>query len=371
MFYLISTDKSRLDGISRALKECEMEFQSFEWNTFNKIEKGIYIIENFPDDPKYGIKIDKLIESGNHIISIAHNSSYTQFSDKSILKLAPCSGLKEIKAVLVWLDAQSNSTQQLQDLNHQLNSRTRQIVTELSLASELQKNLLPKHFPDDLPINFEKKYLPHAYIGGDFFDIIRLSNSEIGILIADVSGHGVAAAFITAMLKSVFNYFAPGVHSPAKTLSLLNQEFVNRIHDNYITAFYAIVDTKQMTCKWCNAGHPRQLLFRKNGKIIEISELRNRSFFIGMFDQTVYEDEEIQLKPGDRFLFYTDGIIELNNSDGKPFGLNRVKNIFIKNSDLGISNISNDLMQELMMYMPGSVFEDDITLLIMEIMEDL
>ena len=144
MFYLVSTEKDRLDNIASGLEEFELDFVSYDWDDLNKIVKGIYIIENFPEDSKYWPKIEELLSSGNHIISISQNPFLSKFPDKTILKLSPGSQIKEIKSVLVWLDAQSNSTLELKSLNERLNSRTREMVTELSLASELQKNLLPK-----------------------------------------------------------------------------------------------------------------------------------------------------------------------------------------------------------------------------------
>lgn len=258
---------------------------------------------------------------------------------------------------------------ELKNAMEQLDKRNNQIIKELSLASDLQKSLIPKNFPADLPLNFSQKYLPYAYIGGDFFEIIRLDKDKIGIIITDVSGHGVSSAFITAMFKTAFYHFAKDDCSPASTLSKLNKEFCATLHtEHYLTAFYAVFDTMEMKCIYCNAGHPGQLLICESGDIIELTTM---GFFIGMFEGTEYEEKVIDLNPGDRIIYFTDGIIEIENDSGEQFGKDNLKKIFLENREMDISNISNLVIQELMMYMASETFQDDITLLIIEIMESI
>jgi len=251
----------------------------------------------------------------------------------------------------------------------ELEKKNRQIVEELSLASELQKSLLPKEFPADLPLDFAHKYIPYAYIGGDFFDIVRLDKSKIGIIIADVSGHGVSSAFITTMFKSQFDIFGPKSLSPAETLANLNREFTSMIHtEHYITAFYSIIDTENMVCTYCNAGHPNQLLFRDSGEVVELSTM---GFFLGMFEGIEYEDKTINLESGDRILYNTDGIIETTNAEGEQFGKENIIKVMRDNKDNDLETVSNNLLSEIMMYMSDPTFQDDITILLTEVIETL
>ncbi|GEM_PF-1339350 len=258
---------------------------------------------------------------------------------------------------------------ELKHAMEELEKKNRQIVEELSLASELQKSLLPKEFPSDLPLNFAHKYIPYAYIGGDFFDVKRLDKSRVGIVIADVSGHGVSSAFITTMFKSQFDNIAADSKTPAETLSRLNKEFSNSIHtEHYITAFYSVIDTETMKMYYSNAGHPNQLLFRENSEVLELSTM---GFFLGMFEGTEYEDKEIDLLPGDRILYNTDGILETANEEGKQFGKEGVIRIFRENLDKDIDDLSNMILSELVMFMAETTFQDDITILITEVIENL
>ena len=258
---------------------------------------------------------------------------------------------------------------ELKRILEELEKKNRQIVEELSLAAELQTSLLPKEFPSDLPLNFAHKYIPYAYVGGDFFDIVRLDKNKIGIIIADVSGHGVSSAFITTMFKSQFDIYGPKSESPAETLSILNKVFVSMIHtEHYITAFYVVIDTDKMICTYCNAGHPNQLLFKDNGEVIEMSSM---GFFLGMFEGTEYEDKEVQLEAGDRILFTTDGIIETIDAEGKQFGKDNIIRVINQNRDNDLETISNNLLSEIIMYMADPTFQDDITILLTEVIESL
>jgi hypothetical protein len=126
---------------------------------------------------------------------------------------------------------------ELRQLVAVMEERSREVTEELRLAADVQKSIVPTTFPSHLPLAFAHKYLPYAYIGGDFFDVVQLDEDHLGIIIADVSGHGVPAAFITTMLKGAFAACAS--RSSAATLHALNRTFCESIHtDHYITAFY-------------------------------------------------------------------------------------------------------------------------------------
>jgi serine phosphatase RsbU (regulator of sigma subunit) len=260
-------------------------------------------------------------------------------------------------------------TVELTTAMNELSYRNKKFTEELTLASELQKSFLPKEYPADLPLDFAHKYMPCEYIGGDLFEIIRLDQHKLGIIIADVSGHGVAAALLTAMFKSAFHHFAEGCFSPETTLYNIHKEFLETIHtEHYITAFYTVIDTESMMCKFCSAGHPKQILQRKQGDVVELS---TTGFFIGIFEDTKFEVEEVELYPGDRFFFYTDGIIECLNEYGKKFGKENLLRVIGQGVDNDIAMVSNNIISELMNYTAELRFSDDITLLITEIIESI
>lgn len=258
---------------------------------------------------------------------------------------------------------------ELSEAKKMLERRNKEIMTELNLASEFQKSMLPKEFPNDLPLTFSHKYIPFLTVGGDFYDYILLDDHTIGLVISDASGHGVASAFLTAMFKSAFTHIAPNRYSPAEVLSLLNKEFCHTIHtDHYITAFYTIIDINTLECTYCNAGHPKQILYRNDHTFEELGTL---GFFIGMFDKTEYEDKTAKLFPGDKLCLFTDGILETQDDSGEQFNRERIIEILNTFPDINPDDLSNLLILRLIEFMKGSSFNDDVTFFMTEVMESL
>lgn len=256
-------------------------------------------------------------------------------------------------------------TARLKQTTAELDSKNQRIKEELALANIIQNNMLPKQFPAAFPISFAHKYIPHEYIGGDFFEVIELDENHLGILIADVSGHGVSSALITAMLKSSFTHAARGCLSPSAVLSTINREFTNIMRsEHYITGFYCIIDTEAFTACFANAGHPKQLLLRTDGRIEHIGA---NGFFLGMFEQTQYDENSVSLEPGDRIIFFTDGIIECPNARGVNFGKDNLIKILTHNANDDIEELSKRVIVELISHNTAYRFPDDITLLIAEI----
>ncbi|MBN2353140.1 MAG: serine/threonine-protein phosphatase [Spirochaetales bacterium] len=256
-------------------------------------------------------------------------------------------------------------TKRLKATRDELDLKNKKMTEELALANIIQNSLLPKEFPRDVPLNFSHKYIPHEYIGGDFFEILQVDERHLGILIADVSGHGVSSALITAMLKSTFIHAARDCLSPGRVLRKVNVDFTRVMRtEHYITAFYTVIDTESYKLTYAAAGHPRQLILRKGAPAEPIGA---NGFFLGMFESTVYDEKSITLDPGDRLIFFTDGLIECPNSEGRHFGAENLKRVIETHRDEDIESLSKNLIVELIAYMADARFPDDVTLLIGEI----
>ena len=257
----------------------------------------------------------------------------------------------------------------LKQAMHILEQRNRQIINEMNLAVELQKSLLPKSYPAGDLISFTHRYIPMAMVGGDFFDIKQLDENLVAIIISDVSGHGVAPAFITAMIRSSFDYLSSKERSPAAVIGLLNAEFAKIIEtDHYVTAFYAIFDFNTMTCRYCNAGHPHQLIIHADGSH---SEMAANNPIIGMLDQFDYQDSELPFSQGDLLCFFTDGIIESRNVEDRMFGTEGIVEALHQASNGSLEDSADHVLTELIQFMKDPYFEDDITILLGQILETI
>lgn len=273
---------------------------------------------------------------------------------------------RELEAINVKLKRRSH---RLKKAIQVLEERNKQIIADMNLAVELQKSLLPKVYPDSDQVVFTHRYIPMAMVGGDFFDIIALERNRIGIMISDVSGHGIAPAFITAMIKSSFDYLVAKDDSPASVLRRLNEEFSKIIEtDHYVTACYAVFDFDLMTCTYCNAGHPPQLLAHRDGTF---TELEATNPIIGMLDDFEYEECVVPFSGGDIFCFYTDGVIEARAANEQLFGVEGIKRSVAASMNESIDGMADNLLTDLIQFMKDPYFEDDITMLFGQTIESL
>ena len=263
-----------------------------------------------------------------------------------------------------------NHLKDAKNANTKLEEQNKQIQEELTLASELQMSLLPRNIPEDLPIEFVSRYLPYTYIGGDFFDFIRLKDNRVCIMIADAAGHGITSALIISMFKISFEYYAMQLTDIEKIVTNVNREFCKSIthSDSYITGFFIVIDLETLKIQYLSAGHPSMVLFRKTK---EVENLNTDGFFIGMFENTKYEVKETILNPGDSIMLFTDGIIEVQDEKELPYGKQRLLDLIMENWDYSINEKINKILDDLILYSNRPTFDDDITIVWFETIESL
>ena len=250
-----------------------------------------------------------------------------------------------------------------------LDGANKQLVDELNLASELQKSLLPRSYPNDVPLEFAHKFIPLNSIGGDFFDVLRLDERTLGMVIADVSGHGVGPALITAMFKSSFGFESKGQRSPAALMTALNEELGSILTTgHYVTAFAAILDTESLEMKYCSAGHPNQLLIRADGESLELATM---GFLLGMMSGMDYEEKSVTLDSGDTLVLFTDGVFESPDLEGEPFGREGILKSVVSRLGSGVGELSDGLLSDLLSWTQGTEASDDMTILMTQVIESL
>jgi serine phosphatase RsbU (regulator of sigma subunit) len=259
----------------------------------------------------------------------------------------------------------ASALKKLEVANQKLSEMYRTLNSELELASILQKSLIPKPPEEHERLRFAFHYEPMGYVGGDYYDLVDIKNRKKGVLLADVSGHGVSSAFIAAMLKISFKNYAPGTESPADVLSKLNREYCSMIQTgDYVTAFYAIFDTSQGKIVYSGAGHPKPLFqHRKN----DVELLSSEGFFIGMFESADYADSVVPFDEGDRFLAYTDGIIEAYSEEkNEQFGEKRLLGSFNRYKSKPLDQMLQLIIQDVKKFMHKSSFYDDFAMVAVE-----
>jgi sigma-B regulation protein RsbU (phosphoserine phosphatase) len=249
----------------------------------------------------------------------------------------------------------------------ELEKRNKIMEKDLFLAKRIQENILPKKNPDFKGVKFFSTYIPVDQLGGDFFDYITIDDDNIGILICDVSGHGVSAAFITSMIKSSTDMSKKQLLSPALFLKRLKKRMLPLLKDKYFTAFYGVIKNKDKCLIYSNAAHVPQLIYRKD---CSVEELYMPSYFIGLFEDEKgdFEEKTVGLSTGDKIIFYTDGLIDtLRTAEdasqsamiGKLTKIVCSKNY--KNPESLVKNIIDEAKKS------STSFKDDIALIVSEI----
>jgi phosphoserine phosphatase RsbU/P len=298
-------------------------------------------------------------------IEAARSEGRAQRSEESRLLLAERRA-RELASANELLEAQAN---ELRQALGSLDAANRLLTEELNLASELQMSLLPRSYPVDAPIEFAHKFMPLQSIGGDFFDVTPLSGHRLGLVIADVSGHGVGPALVAAMFKGAFSLESRVEESPAALMAALNMQMGAALTTgHYITAFTAIIDTETLEMRYCSAGHPKQLLVKADGRALELSTM---GFFLGMGENVEYEEKSLSLEGGDALVLFTDGLFESPDASGRQFGREGILRSVASRLGSSSAELSSGIFSDLLDWTRGVESTDDVTLLVAQVIESL
>ena len=191
---------------------------------------------------------------------------------------------------------------------------------ELEVAKRIQLSILPTHFPASHHFKVAARYVPMTSVAGDFYDFHVSEEDKAGLLIADVSGHGVPAALIASMVKLAATSQREHSAQPAKLLAGMNTTLFGNTQNQFVTAAYVHLDALSGDMHYAAAGHPPMLLLR-DGKITAVEE---NGLVLALFSSAAYTSITQPLMKGDRLLLYTDGIIEAENAHEEAFGHDRL-----------------------------------------------
>jgi phosphoserine phosphatase RsbU/P len=244
------------------------------------------------------------------------------------------------------------------------------VEREMAAAREIQSSILPAKTPQVPQLKIAARYSPMTSVAGDFYDFSSIDPNGVGILVADVAGHGVPAALIASMVKVAFASQEPHAQDPSRVLSGLNQTFCKQLRGQYLTAAYVFVDPIHYSAAYSGAGHPALMIWRAAGQKVERYE--NNGFFLGFRSSESYPRLDIPLSPGDRLLLYTDGLLDANNHAGESFG-DHIDFYIAAHRDLSTDLFADALLADLYAWTAapdGYRQEDDLTLLVVDFIPD-
>ena len=232
---------------------------------------------------------------------------------------------------------------------------------ELQIARNVQTSLIPSNLPAGEGIEFATLFEPSAAIGGDYFDVLRLTETEIAVVIADVSGHGLSTGLRMAMLKAALLILIEETRDPEEILRRLDSVVRNNDGRTFVTATLAIVDLARGTLRLTNAGHPPTYLIRGR----QVQEIMLPGSPLGGLGQT-YGKATVPMEPGDLVVWLSDGLIEAADGDSEPFGYDRVvETLAAGRAGQNATDVRDRLLSAIGRHVGNLPPDDDRTLVVM------
>jgi phosphoserine phosphatase RsbU/P len=240
------------------------------------------------------------------------------------------------------------------------------IENELETARHIQSSILPDRVPEIDNLSIVANYQPMAAVAGDFYEFICIDSKHAGFLVTDVSGHGVPAALIASMIKIAVQSVVDSAHDPAKVMQLLNKILGNQLQGQFVTASYLYIDLTTGQASYSAAGHPPLLYWDSSAKKLNLIE--SNGLPIGVMKEIEYPSLKISFNSGDRYILYTDGLIEAEDLNHAAFGDRRLSEVIQSQANSSVEKISSAIQEELKKWQQKSDSQqDDITWIILGI----
>jgi PAS domain S-box-containing protein len=236
------------------------------------------------------------------------------------------------------------------------------MVNDLERAKAIQELALEQDVPDDPRVTFTTHYIPHGIVGGDYYAIRKLDDDRYGLMLADVTGHGIAAALYTMHLSSLWNRHHALLDSPVEFAARMNNELAHVVKSDqaFATAVCGLVDLENRVFRYTGAGGPQVLLAHSDGthELLDTSGLP-----LAIMEDAPYEEASAPIQEGDRLLLFSDGAVEVANSDEELLGVDGLVGIL---TDQGYpqAGIRMDALEEALLKHSNAIrLEDDLTLI--------
>jgi phosphoserine phosphatase RsbU/P len=246
--------------------------------------------------------------------------------------------------------------------------KSESISAQLQSARSIQKRFIPQQadFPSRPELRVAGYYQSMDKVGGDLYDILRCGKNAYGLLIADVSGHGVPASLITALIKVAFQSSSGYFVSPSDTCAQVNSRLLSILQDLcfFVTAFYAVLNLETGSLSYVNAGHNPAILFRPGTQGYELLEPSGP--ILGVDESAQFETKTITLEPGSRLTLYTDGIVEARDPLGHEFGVESLARSLARSRVLPVGEAVDHAVADLGSFCMSAPLEDDRSVLCLD-----
>jgi sigma-B regulation protein RsbU (phosphoserine phosphatase) len=265
----------------------------------------------------------------------------------------------------------------------ELRKKNEILEDDLKMARDIQQAILPQQYPTFPPgvaeesslLRFSHRYHPTGQVGGDFFNVLALSDTKAGLFICDVMGHGVRSALVTAMVRGLVEELRPIALDPGQLLTRINSDLRAILQQTgtplFTTALYLVADLERRQILFSNAGHPKPFLIHRLKGTVEV--LRNADGkarpALGLFAESIYPTASCELAAGDLVMLFTDGLYEVEGKDGAQFSQDLLLEAVRKHAALHGAEMFAAMLGEIQLFSASHEFSDDVCLVGMEVSE--
>lgn len=338
---------------------------------------GRTILDFFPSARGQQAMADdqKVLSSGQPIL----NQEKSDFGSRGEVHWALTTKvpLRDLKQQIVGLVGISHDITRRKRAEEELQRRTDEMEADVLMARQVQETFLPRAYPvfprgvpaDSSALRFAHRYIPAATLGGDFFNIVQLSDTKCGVLVCDVMGHGVRAGLLTALIRGVVGELGDRAEDPAKVLAEINRSLTPILEQTgqpiFATTFFGVVDTAAETIVYANAGHPAPVLRLASGVTLRLDH-SDPEPAAGLIPDFRYTRREHSFSPGDLLLGYTDGVIEAPDAADRFYGEERLTALIAENPAESGEQLCSRLVADIAAYSGRTVFDDDVCVVVIE-----
>lgn len=257
----------------------------------------------------------------------------------------------------------------IENQNRQLKKHNQYMTREMQIASSIQQAILPKNLPTLPGAQLYGQCRQINGVGGDYFDILPVDRNKVALVVADVSGHGVAASLLTTMLKVYLENGILQTADPGEILLLVNGQLCRFIQGTglFISAILMIADTEKRRLSFSSVGHQSYLCLTGDGRFRQLDGDRV-SPVLGLDKKTRYQSSSFGLEPGDHLFLFTDGLTEARNPDGRFWGDEGLKAAIVRSAALPAEVSNQSIFADLETFCEGAPANDDRTLLNLKIL---
>jgi serine phosphatase RsbU (regulator of sigma subunit) len=254
----------------------------------------------------------------------------------------------------------------IQNENLQLETVARErLEYEFHLARQIQQTFLPEQLPDFDNWELAAYWRPARQVCGDFYDVFKLPNGELGLIIADVSDKGIPAALFMAVTRTLLRAVILEVSSPSEVLQRINDLLIPENQQGmFVTIVYAVLSLETGKLTYANAGHNPPFVISSDN--LEIESLNRTGMALGIVENTKIDERVIQLQPDDCLLLYTDGLTEANSQQQDLFGDDRLREVFLDSHNFPAKSIVKSIEESVFGFMGSNLLADDLTMLIIK-----